>query len=92
VNWHRHSSSSSHETKRGAFYAMPRGSNENGLIRQYLLKCTDLRGHSQDNLSEIAERLPNGPGKVLDFKTPKDVFARLVAEAQDTAARYCASG
>jgi IS30 family transposase len=61
-----------------------------GLLREFGGYCNchrnarnaDLSHHSQDNLNEIAERLNNRPRKVLDFETPNEVFAKLVADAQ----------
>jgi transposase, IS30 family len=60
-----------------------RGSNENmnGLIREYLPKGTKLGGFTQDDLGDIAYRLNSRPRKVLDFRTPHEVYNDLLRDA-----------
>jgi IS30 family transposase len=59
-----------------------RGSNENvnGLIREYLPKSTDLSAHSADDLQHVQDELNDRPRKRLGFHTPREAFAKLLAE------------
>lgn len=57
-----------------------RGTNEwhNGLLRRYFPKGTDFKEVSEDELAEVVEEINDRPRKVLEFKTPKEVFDELV--------------
>jgi len=54
-----------------------RGTNENtnGLIRRYFPKKTDFNKVTERELKQVQKMLNNRPRKVLNFKTPAEVFA-----------------
>ena len=60
-----------------------RGSNENtnGLLRQYFPKGADLARHSRQHLDAVAAELNSRPRKTLDWETPAECLAKLLAKA-----------
>jgi IS30 family transposase len=58
-----------------------RGTNENTnlLLRQYFPRGTDLSGHSQAQLDQVALRLNQSPRKTLGFQTPASKLQASVA-------------
>lgn len=60
-----------------------RGSNENTnrLLRQYLFKTGNISAHDQEALNRIAARLNGRPRRVLDWRTPSELYAVLLEQA-----------
>ena len=57
--------------------------NTNGLLRQFFPKKTDLSKVTKEQLMEVVKCLNNRPRKKLNYRTPREVFAKA-AIALDT--------
>ena len=64
------------------YHSWERGLSEhtNGLIRQYLPKKTDFTQISKEDVIIIQERLNHRPRKVLNYRTPYEVFFKEFAK------------
>ncbi len=60
-----------------------RGSNENnGLLRQYFPKGTDLSVHGPERLLQVATELNQRPRKTLGGITPAQALQRLLSDPE----------
>lgn len=76
------------ELEMATFHADPysswqRGTNEhhNGLLRRYFPKGTDFNQVTQEELDEVVEEINSRPRKVLEYRTPLEVFNKLLGGA-----------
>ena len=56
----------------------PTNENTNVRIRQYFPKGTDLSLISKDRLQFVQDELNERPRKVLNYKSPAEVFNELI--------------
>jgi IS30 family transposase len=56
----------------------PTNENTNGLLRDYFPKGTDLSIHSKAYLKNIQRELNERPRKVLDVRSPSEVFNEMI--------------
>lgn len=61
-----------------------RGSNEhaNGILRRYLPRNTDINKLTGQKLSAIVKTINNRPRKILNYKTPAEVFTQELTKLE----------
>jgi IS30 family transposase len=62
----------------------PTNENTNGLLRQFFPKGTNLSRWSAEDLQAVALAINNRPRKVLNWKTPAEVFAEQLRSHQQS--------
>lgn len=58
----------------------PTNENSNGLVRDYFPAGTDFNLIPKARLKEVQKQLNERPRHVLDYKTPKEVFEKLILQ------------
>jgi len=56
----------------------PTNENSNGLVRDYFPAGTDFNTVRKERLKQVQNELNERPRHVLDYKTPKEVFAEMI--------------
>ncbi len=71
------------------YHSWERGLNEhtNGLVRQYVPKSTDFSTISEKFIQNIENALNNRPRKVLNYRTPFEVFFGIQSSTPNLALR-----
>ena len=66
-----------------------RGSNENmnGLLRDYFPKSIDLRTYTAQHLLAVENELNNRPKRVLNDRSPAELYEALLASANQSMLR-----
>jgi IS30 family transposase len=54
-------------------------SRELSMVRWYLPRGTDFRNITEDQTAAVESRINNRPRKCLKYRTPLEVFTRVVA-------------
>ena len=67
------------------YSAWERGSNErhNGLLRRFIPKGLPIKSISEDTLKRTVRWCNNLPRKILNYRTPQDVFLEEVSKVVD---------